>query len=231
MSTERIHIDQYRNETGQTVMLHGVLKLSPQTRIYHSSFESAMQLGQNTQVGPDVHTGAYFTMGEDCYIARANVGRYVSIGGRVAVNPFAHPVDWLSISEFQYHPVAWDWMEEWKAVEKLPRSSLFKYVTIGNDVWMGHNVNVMGNTTIGDGAIVAASAVVTHDVPPYAIVGGVPARLIRYRFPDRTIERLVAVRWWDLPLIRLSGLPFNDIEGCLDRLEEMRRTDESLQSQ
>jgi acetyltransferase-like isoleucine patch superfamily enzyme len=222
MPTEPIRIDQYRNETNQTVMLHGMLKVAPLCRIYHSAFEGAMQIGQNTHVGPDVTTGAYFSLNDDCYMARTTVGRYVSIGARSAINPFAHPVDWLSTNEFQYHPVAYDWVQEWRDVVKLPQESLFKSVTIGNDVWCGHNVNIMGDTTIGSGAIVGAGAVVTHDVPPYAIVGGTPAKVIRYRFAENLIERLLAVRWWDMPLIRLSGLPFNNVPQCIGRLEDIR---------
>jgi hypothetical protein len=68
----------------------------------------------------------------------------------------------------------------------------------------------------------AAGAVVTKDVPPYAIVGGVPAVIKKYRFPPATIERLLRLRWWELDLSELSGLPFRDIERCLDRPEEIR---------
>jgi hypothetical protein len=113
-------------------------------------------------------------------------------------------------------------MPEWRALEKRPRSKLFNRIEIGNDVWSGHNVTVLGGVTVGDGAILAAGAVVSRDVPPYALVGGVPAKVIRYRFPEKIIERLLAVRWWDFPFIRLSGLAFDDIERCLDQLEEIR---------
>jgi hypothetical protein len=71
-------------------------------------------------------------------------------------------------------------------------------------------------------AVIAAGAVVTKDVPPYAIVGGVPAKIIRYRFPDKTIERLLRVKWWELELSQLSGLPFGDVERCLDLIEEIK---------
>lgn len=74
---------------------------------------------------------------------------------------------------------------------------------IGNDVWIGANVIIPGGITIGHGAIIAAGSVVVKDVPDYAIVGGNPARIIRYRFPDEYIKRLVDLAWWDWPLEKI----------------------------
>ena len=99
---------------------------------------------------------------------------------------------------------------------------MFERVQVGNDVWTGHNVNVMAGVTIGDGAIIAAGSVVTKDVPPYAIVAGAPAEIKRLRFSEQTIERLLRVKWWDLELSQLSGLPFRDVERCLDIIEDIK---------
>lgn len=70
-------------------------------------------------------------------------------------------------------------------------------IVIGNDVWIGYEAVIMSGVKIGDGAIIGTRAVVTKDVPPYTIVGGVPAKLIRRRFDDETIEKLLALRWWN----------------------------------
>jgi hypothetical protein len=91
---------------------------------------------------------------------------------------------------------------------------------IGNDVWIGTQAWIKDGVTIGDGAIIAAHAVVTHDVPPYAIVGGSPARIIRYRFPDAMIERLLAVRWWDYAILDFGGFDVRDVETCVGDLED-----------
>jgi len=70
-------------------------------------------------------------------------------------------------------------------------------IVIGNDVWIGYGVTILSGVTIGDGAIVAANSCVVKDVPPYSIVGGVPAKVIKYRFDDETIGKLLKIRWWD----------------------------------
>ena len=80
----------------------------------------------------------------------------------------------------------------------MPSFEEYKEIYIGNDVWVGTRVLIMGGVTIGNGAVVAAGAVVTKDVPPYAIVGGVPARVIKYRFPEDVIQKLEASKWWTL---------------------------------
>jgi acetyltransferase-like isoleucine patch superfamily enzyme len=218
------YVDQYRNETNQPEIVERVIRVKPLSRVYNSHLEGPAGIGRNTQIGPDVKAGKYFSMGEDCYCARATIGRYTAFGSRTSINPFSHPTNWLSIHEFQYHPNpdAYDWFEEWQKVKKLPRATLFKYVNMGNDVWTGLNVTVLGGVTVGDGAILATGSVVTKDVAPYAIVAGAPARFIRFRFPEETVVRLQAVRWWDLPLPLLSGLPFDQIDRCLDTLEEIR---------
>ena len=77
---------------------------------------------------------------------------------------------------------------------------------IGHDVWLGSGAMILSGVTIGHGAVVAAHALVTKDVPPYAIVGGNPARIIRYRFDDRTVSALLASAWWDLPKDQVAGL-------------------------
>ncbi|TIX41061.1 MAG: CatB-related O-acetyltransferase, partial [Mesorhizobium sp.] len=76
-------------------------------------------------------------------------------------------------------------------------------IKLGHDVWIGTDAIVLSGVTIGDGAVIAARSVVARDVPPYAIVGGNPARIIKYRFPDPTIAAMQKIRWWDWPTERL----------------------------
>jgi virginiamycin A acetyltransferase len=94
--------------------------------------------------------------------------------------------------------------------------------TIGNDVWLGYRAAILPGVTIGDGAIVGAYSVVTKDVPPYSIVGGNPARLLRARFPETTVQRLLAVKWWDWPvdkITRHASLLTGEVEAFLAAAE------------
>lgn len=218
-----IAIDLYENTSGAFAFPHAVIKIGAGSRIIKSVVRGPLYMNKNSQIGPDVVVGKYFGMNESCYIARANAGAFCAIGARTSINPFNHPTDWLSTNEFQYHPNSFDWVDEYNQFERLARThDMFAHVNFGNDVWTGHNCNVMAGVNVGDGAVIAAGSVVTKDVPPYAIVGGVPAKVIRYRFPEKTIERLLRLKWWDLELSQLSGLPFRDVDRCLDMLEAIR---------
>jgi acetyltransferase-like isoleucine patch superfamily enzyme len=218
-----IFVERFENTTTEPAHPYGIMRLNAGARIIKSTIRGPLFLNRNSQIGPDAVIGKYFGMNENCFVARATVGAFCAIGARTAINAFNHPSEWLSIHEFQYHPNSFDWVEEYKDFERLARTpDMFKHVSIGNDVWTGHNVNVMAGINVGDGAIIAAGSVVTKDVPPFAIVAGVPATVKRLRFSDKTIERLLRVKWWDLELSDLSGLPFRDVERCLDRIEEIK---------
>jgi acetyltransferase-like isoleucine patch superfamily enzyme len=216
-------IDFFENVGTEPAYLHGTMRLNAGARIIQSIICGPLFLNKNSQIGPDVIAGKYVGMNENCFIARGSIGAFCAIGARTAINPFNHPANWLSTHEFQYHPKSFNWVEEYNHFSRLERTAdMFSRVAIGNDVWTGHNVNVMPGVNVGDGAIIAAGSVVTKDVPPYAIVAGVPAVVKRFRFPEKTVERLLHLKWWELELSQLSGLPFRDIDRCLDEIEAIR---------
>jgi len=113
-----------------------------------------------------------------------------------------HPVDWVSTSLLVCH--------QYEAPLTLTE--------IGNDVWIGNGAVVMAGVKVGHGAIIARNAVVTKDVEPYQIVGGNPARAIRYRFSESTRAALLASQWWELDHEALCQLPFDDIDAFLGKL-------------
>jgi virginiamycin A acetyltransferase len=159
----------------------------------------------------DSRVGRYTIIAENATICSATVGSFCSLGPNLMCGWGVHPVDGLSTSSMFYSTRAQNGAtlsSSDKVVENKP-------VVVGNDVFMGMNVTVLDGLTIGDGAVVAAGAVVTADVPPYAIVGGVPARLIRYRFDEETIERLLRIQWWEFDLDGLAEVErfFWDVEG------------------
>jgi acetyltransferase-like isoleucine patch superfamily enzyme len=181
-------------------------------------FETPVRLFGGTLAGSSI--GAYSTVAKGTVIRVADVGRYCSIGDDCIIGPARHPVDWLSTTSFPYVDNAFG-----LGLDTLG-FPLFEPLQIGNDVWVGARSCIMGGVHVRHGAIVAMGAVVTKDVPPYAIVGGTPAKVIRYRFGEKLIERLLAYKWWqyDLPAAAKAGanIAWNDPERALDQIEEAR---------
>ena len=101
----------------------------------------------------------------------------------------------------------------------------YKRVKVGNDVWIGTKVIVMGGVTIGDGAVIGAGSIVTKDVPPYAIVAGVPAKIIRYRFSEEIVKELQNIKWWNLPedILKENISLFQKDEILVSDLEQLKR--------
>lgn len=143
------------------------------------------------------------------------IGKYCSISNNVIIGPGQHPVGWLSTHPFQF--VDAYFIKD--ASKKFP-FELYEPVEIGNDVWIGMNVVIMNGIKISDGAIIGSGAVVTKDVEPYAIMGGVPAKVIRKRFQEHIIKDLLELKWWDLDEEFLKELPFDDIENCIKIIKE-----------
>lgn len=223
MEFETVNIEFVENTTNEAVMVHDMIRVSPGARIVRSIFHGPINIERISLIGPESNIGKYCSVNQDLFVIRTTVGAFCAIGARSAVNPFNHPTDWFSIHEFQYHPTAYGWIPEYRELRRTLRSSeSFTRTIIGNDVWIGNNVNVLG-VNIGDGAVVAAGSIVTKNVPPYAIVAGVPAEIKRYRFSEKIIERFLRAKWWELQLEQLDGLPFHDVEKCLDLIDDIRR--------
>ncbi|EMQ98216.1 CatB-related O-acetyltransferase [Paeniglutamicibacter gangotriensis] len=137
------------------------------------------------------------------------VGRYTSIAKGVTVMGARHPHEWASTSPVFYNnKLMMDTFQRDLGVETVTRpfKSAPTPVVIGHDVWIGENVTLGHGISVGDGAVIASNAVVTRDVPPYAMVGGVPAKEIRQRFDTDTVEALQASAWWNYAPGALSAL-------------------------
>lgn len=167
----------------------------------------------------------------NCVIECQKIGRFCMIAHAVHIGLINHPTDMLSgniLFRYGDEKAAWadafrlerDVVNERKIKEIYIEKSKKELPVIGNDVWIGYNATILNGVTIGDGAIIGAGSVVTEDVPPYAIVGGNPAKLIRFRFNQEIIERLTRSAWWDYGPDILSGLDISNPEYCIDEIEK-----------
>jgi acetyltransferase-like isoleucine patch superfamily enzyme len=162
----------------------------------------------------DVVIGDYSYIGRDNVVACADIGKFTCLAPEVIVGMPNHPSrDFISA-----HPAFYSTARQAQItfVDK-DYFSEFKRVTIGHDVWIGTRSIIMGGVSIGNGAIIGAGAVVTKDVPPYAVVAGVPAKVVRYRFDAEEIEKLEEIKWWDRDIswLRQNADLFHQVDEFL----------------
>lgn len=170
--------------------------------------------------------GAYTYIGRNTDIVCAKVGKFCSIASDCHIGMGTHTLNYISTSSIfteKHNATGFDWISN----SSLEKVDPYKPVTIGNDVWIGLRVMVLGGVTIGDGAVVGAGAIVTKDVPPYAVVGGVPARIIKYRFPNEEIKSLMQIEWWnwseDALRANLKAFNDHDIVQSIKKLNEIKQ--------
>lgn len=160
--------------------------------------------------------GKHSYIGYDSEVHNCEIGAFCSIANHFIVGGAEHPLSWVSTSPaFQGIKGG---ASERLASKPLPEE---KMTVIGNDVWIGSRVIIKQGLKIGTGAVIGAGSIVTKDVPDYAIIAGCPAKIIKYRFDENTIKRLLASKWWSLPekKIREFANCINDVESFLKCVE------------
>jgi acetyltransferase-like isoleucine patch superfamily enzyme len=148
----------------------------------------------------DSSVGRYTYIGYDCSINQTDIGAFCSFSDHIFIGGAEHPMEWASSSAMFMNVTGSGTGKRFS----MFNSNVFKHTVVGNDVWIGHGVTIKGGVKIGNGAVIGSGAVVTKDVPPYAVVAGVPAKIVKYRFDDATIRELQATEWWSLSDEKLS---------------------------
>ena len=182
------------------------------------SEKSDCTFGKHTKVYPpfflhNVKLGDYSYIAKNANVSNCEIGKFCSIGPNFCCGLGIHPTDGISSSPMFYSTAKQNGVTLCKE-DKVPE---FAPTKIGNDVFIGVNVTVLDGVTIGDGAVIGAGAVVTKDIPPYAVAVGVPAEVRKYRFDEKTIGKMLELKWWENPDAILDSVEanFGDIQSFI----------------
>ena len=187
---------------------------------HHTVFGGHNGIGEKSSVSEAV-IGRYTYIDANCYLCDSTIGSFTSIAHDVKIEKWTHPSRGFIFTS----PVFYSSRNQ--CGKTFANKQLFneeltidgRSCLIGNDVWIGCGVTIIGGVTIGDGAIVAAEALVNRNVPPYAVVGGVPAKVIRYRYPANRIKELLELQWWNKPddWLEANSCLFSDEESFFNK--------------
>lgn len=201
-------------------------RLSEKPFVHPTATVKASKLGRYTEIGAGSQVsnstmGDYSYAVENTQIAYAMIGKFANIASHVRIYASKHPMELASLHHFTYR-------SSWYFDDAEDNRDFFDWrashpIAIGHDTWIGHGAVIMPGVTIGNGAVIGSNAVVTKDIPPYAIAVGVPARVVRMRFDDKTAVRFEKLAWWNWPHERLHAA-LNDFRKLpaaefLDRYE------------
>jgi phosphonate metabolim protein, transferase hexapeptide repeat family len=216
----------WKNAFVKNSILGPFVNIGDFSRIEDCKLDSYVGIQRNSliyssKIGRHSYTGKNFTMWH------TDVGAFCSISWNVGIGGANHDYRKVTTHAFLYSQYMGLMRENDKGYDRFSEPC-----TIGNDVWIGSNATVCRNVNIGDGAVVGAGAVVTHDVEPYTIVAGIPARPLKKRFDDKTIEKLLEIRWWEFgdEIIRNNFNLFNS-EPDEEVLYFMQKIRESIISE
>jgi len=177
-------------------------------RVHGSASLRNERLGRFTEIGErvqffDSELGDYSYIERHSDVIYARIGKFCAIASDVRINALNHPMERVSQHKITYRPN--EYFAHARLDKEFRAARMAAMVEIGHDVWIGHGAIILPGVRVGHGAVIAAGAVVTKSVEPYAIVAGVPARFLRWRFLKSVSERIIALGWWDWEHDRLSA--------------------------
>jgi hypothetical protein len=175
-------------------------KLSETPLVHPTAVVRDSKLGRYTEIDErcqisESEIGDYSYLIRECEVWSAKIGKFVNIASHARINATNHPTWRATLHHFTYR--AGDYFEDAGNEEAFFDWRRSNSVTVGHDVWIGHGATILPGVTVGNGAVIGAGAVVSKDVPAWTIVGGVPAKTIRRRFPEETGARMDRLAWWD----------------------------------
>ena len=195
------------NIISKTAKVSEKTTLCAPVRIYEDAvIHDRVKIGKYTYVGPSTRIGFLTTVGNYCSIARD-----------VEVAPVNHPTNFLSTHPFQYNAKHFTKHPGYTDHSRIKGLSA-KPTVLEHDVWIGAGAMICQGVRVGTGAVVAGAAVVTKDVPPYAVVAGVPAKIIKFRFAEDTISKLISSAWWEINPSDMDGIDFSDVDAALTKI-------------
>lgn len=177
-----------------------------------------------------------FSIGAFSYLSggffyHSHIGRYCSFANQIHMGQGNHPMSWLSTHPFQYQKAIFNVNKHFEYFQEYENDKLLNTVApdeikpgktvVGNDCWIGTGAYLKNGIEIGDGVVIGAKSVVTKNVPPYAIVAGSPAKIIRYRFSESIISSLMHIQWWKFAPWQLRHIDFSKIDTAIDQVKEM----------
>lgn len=183
------------NAPGKTRLSHAPL-VHPTAEVVQSTLGRYTEIDERCVV-TETALGDYSYMMQDCEVWAARIGKFVNIASHVRINATNHPVWRATQHHFTYR--ADDYWLDADREEAFFDWRRGNSVTIGHDVWIGHGATVLPGARVGNGAVIGAGAVVSKYLGPYEIAGGVPARVLKRRFPEAVAERFDRLAWWDWP--------------------------------
>lgn len=231
--------ENFIHETAKCVnsTLGAGVKLFRNAEVYDSELSDNVSIGDDTNIRTcklaanvvinrrnyinNSRIGEYTYTGLNTICNYAEIGRFCSFARNVDVGGFDHDIDHVTtMPTFRF--------QQMNSGKTKAEATYEEYCQVGNDVWIAAGAQILHKAKIGDGAVIGAGAIVTKDVPPYAVVAGVPGKILKFRFDEKTIERLMNIQWWNWPIdVILENIEWminakmND--EILSRMEEIGR--------